>query len=335
YNEWDEASIAALERPLDEASDMYSLAAVFYRIFTQNVPPSAFERTVVSLDGEDPLALRDTAIAEIGEDACRHLKRCLELPREKRFRSFEEAVMNLPTVSFSGPAAEKRPIEAALDDHDPLELGFPTRKLPTVAVPVVINTDVALILENESESETEVAAKVDARQTVEAPVEVVPEVVPHIEPVAEALTSFIPETNGHQRVQEEEQIFTLEAPQQRGSGFKVAMAAGVLVVVGGIGWGAYQYSGSGASSSPVSAQVTTPAPVVKEPVAAPSPTPNADSPGVVVPASAEVPADRSPADISPKAPRLVATAKATPKPTSTPAPKPKKKVTVDDLINDN
>src|SRR4051794_32266174 len=40
YNAWGETSVADLERPLDDSSDMYSVAAIFYRVITGTTPQS-------------------------------------------------------------------------------------------------------------------------------------------------------------------------------------------------------------------------------------------------------------------------------------------------------
>lgn len=309
YNSWDESAIADLEQPLDESSDLYSLAAIFYRQLTGTVPSSAFERTVVGLDQNDPLVAPHTLAPQLTGEASSFLLRCLELRREKRFASFEQAIMNLPTIEL--PKAD-----VSAEDHDLLDLGVPVK--PAVATANVV-----------------------------AKVEVVPTVryeTPAADPVEESylLEPVIEEKPEPRRdiVEEQQPIFAIaESSPKRGLGLKLAIACVVLAAVCGIGWGAYQFSQSaGVAGAPaVSAQVA--APVQRtEPIAVPSPLPNEDPAFSAVKASSDVPVDSQPNsakadDAHPKQPAAVA--KATPKPASTPDAKAKKKVTVDDLINDN
>jgi hypothetical protein len=302
YNAWGESSIADLERPLDETSDMYSVAALFYRVITGTVPPGAFERTVVSLDGSDPLVAPQALAPEIGDDAGAYLVKCLSLHRAERFTSFEEAIMSLPTLALpeSAPPDE--------DDRDVLDLGI---SLPAQAVKV---------------AET-VAAKVEVMQTAEFEADEV-EASPKLH-IAQHTILEVPQ-------EVEAPIFTLETTEKRGSGMKFAFAGVLMAVVGGIGWGAYQYSRSGiVAPSAVSAEIT--APVIRNEPAAPTAMANDGSTVPPANVSSEVPADPAQADTSarPDATRQrQIAAKSAPKTAST-TDKPKKKVTVDDLINDN
>jgi hypothetical protein len=305
YNAWGEASIADLERPLDETSDMYSVAALFYRVITGTIPPSAFERTVVSLDGSDPLVAPQALAPEIGDEAGTYLMKCLKLHRAERFTSFEEAIMSLPTLTSPGSAAPDE------DDHDVLDLGI---SLPAQAVTV---------------GET-VAAKVEVVQTAEFEAEAIDE-------VEASPTRHIPKDTILEIPQEiEAPIFTLETTEKRGSGMKFAIAGVLMAVVGGIGWGAYQYSRSDVVVQPsaVSAEIT--APVIRNEPAAPSAVANDGSTVPPANVSSEVLADPAQADTSAKGDatrqRSQIAAKSTTKTAST---TPKKKVTVDDLINDN
>ena len=310
YNAWDESSLAGLERPLDESSDLYSVAATFYHIFAGITPPSAFERTVVGLDDADPLVAPQALEPELGEEAGAHLRRCLELRRERRFQSFEEAIMSLPTLSVPTPNVE--------EDRDLLDLGA----APQMPVPVRANA---------------VVAKVEIAQTVKYEPTEIPENIK-----ADVVIERMPVSHPSQQEVADTTLptFALETDPRHRPGMKFAFAGVILAVIGGIGWGAYQLAGTGnLGTNPVTAAQIV-APVTRnEPAAIPSPTPADAGTITATKASTEVPVDTTQADASVKPdgshPRPQVATKTAAKPATTTDPKAKKKVTVDDLINDN
>ncbi|MFL6373226.1 MAG: hypothetical protein ACJ73D_01035 [Pyrinomonadaceae bacterium] len=299
YNAWDEASIADLERPVDEASDLYSLAALFYHIFAEITPPSAFERTVVGLDESDPLVAPQALEPALGDEAGAFLVKCLELRRDRRFGSFEEAIMSLPTLSLP-----KREVD---DEDDPLEIEAPARTQQRTTANTIL-------------------AEVDVLQAVEVAAN----------DIAEPATQPVTQTQPTVQVQTDDDnvpSFAFEKVEKSGVGMKFVLAGVFIAVAGGIGWGLYQFSQTNAVVTPVSAEVA--APIVRtEPVAAPSPGPTED----ITATSASVTSDPDTAQAArtdAAHPRQTAAVKPAAKAPSTSETKAKKKVTVDDLINDN
>lgn len=316
YNAWGESSIAELERPLDGPSDIYSTAALFYKVITGMTPPSAFERTVVSLDGSDPLPAPQTFAPEIGNEADEYLVRCLELRRSERFRSFEEAIMNLPTLSLPEPAIVD-------EEHDVLDLG--------VSAPVAAARGVETVVSSIDMPQAVVESPAEPPITIDQQNE---------EPIfLSGASEIAPETATVDVIEDTDApIFTAEAAGKGRSGMKFAIAGVAMAVVGGLGWGAYQYSQPNLIATPaaVSAQVTSPV-IRNEPLATPTPAQSDQQTFTPVNVSSDVPADPVQLDTSAKDAahqRPQVAVKATPKPAPSPD-KPKKKVTVDDLINDN
>jgi len=320
YNAWGESSVADLEGPLDASSDIYSAAALFYRMLTGTTPPSAFERTVVGLDGNDPLLPPETFVPELGGEAGAHLLRCLEVRRTERFRSFEEAIMSLPTLSLPQQAV-------IIEEQDVLDLGL---SIPAVAVRT-----------------SEPVMKTDTVAQEKAPSPIQPHIaeVTHLDldrgseaPIFAAETS---ETASDISVANFEEIdapiFTAETAGKNRSGIKFAIAGVMMAAVAGIGWGAYQYSQSNLVAAPMAVSAQVSAPIVRdEPIATPSPAQADQQTFSPVNVSSDVSSEPTQVDTSAKDSshqRPQVAAKATPKTAST--DKPKKKVTVDDLINDN
>jgi hypothetical protein len=314
YNAWDESSLAGLERPLDESSDLYSIASVFYHIFTGITPPSAFERTVVGLEEADPLVAPQALAPELGEEAGAHLQRCLELRREMRFRSFEDAIMSLPTLAL--------PTRPGEEESEVLDLVSPPRQsMSARSDSVVAQVEVLQPIKYEHDEIREPPAEETKSADAFEPMTV-------SRPSPEEISSDILPS------------FTLETGEKRGSGMKFAAAGVVLALVGGLGWGAYQFSQTKPVVTPASVSAEVAAPVGRsEPAAVPSPTPVDDATITATKASTDISADPAQPDSVAKSdgshPRPQVAAKATPKPASATDPKPKKKVTVDDLINDN
>ena len=100
YRTYDESSLAVLESPADERSDLYSLGAVFYRLLTGVEPLSAFERSIDMLDTRaDPLNSPQKLNPEISAENSAFIMRLLELRRERRFGSTKGAIASLPSAA--------------------------------------------------------------------------------------------------------------------------------------------------------------------------------------------------------------------------------------------
>lgn len=312
YGAWNEASIADLERPTDERSDLYSLAAVFFSVLTGRPPEGAFERMVVALDGKDPLTGPLTLVPSLGPEPATYLLKCLELRRKDRFASFESAILELPTV-----ASTKAPPPVQVEEPDEiLDLGASSARKPTVAVSIAEPPAAA----PEVVSPVLMQGAVIPAGPQPEPANDLP-VVPSVKPDAEAV--------------HEEEVFSFEEPRRSGM-LKFVVAAVVLVSIVGGSWAALR-SGmfASAQASPTASLAAAPAP---QPSAIATPIPQSGAVEVTA-EQTEMPTIQASAAAVPKSevPRgkPQAAEKITAKPTPAQEAKTKKKVTVDDLINDN
>jgi|GEM_PF-2971856 len=334
YNSWDVTAVDALEHSADESSAIYSLAALFYREITGNAPIGAFERTVVELDGSDPLKKPAVLVPELGSEASDFLLRCMSLRRKERFSSFEEAVMNFPSLM-------ELPLVTEEDINDLLEV-MPSSK-PAPAVPrstspaseplaSVVNTlETAAISDETFSEETKIKSSPAA---TELPAQAAEPSLP-----AE-LPSPVPMMAASRAVEDDGPIFSAAGPNRKSSGgVKLAIAAVAIAIVGGGGWGIYQYSASTTSIAtpavPVAASMAPAAPVSSAETAPTPSGPSTQTAATTVTDITETPSQsETTSDVAPRAsgrPAVKPTAAAKP----TPAQTAKKKVTVDDLINDN
>ena len=307
YTAWDEKSIADLDLPLNEASDIFSVAALFYYAITGTTPPSAFERTVVGMDATDPLVAPQGLRPDLGDEGGSHLLRCLELLRLQRFQTFEDAIMNLPTLTFTSPPA------AIEEEVYVLDLSHVVDEAP-VHAPVPVIDVVGTVPDPQISSIADVSS------------------------VASPPLSFEPSTVVVK--EHEPPIFSHEAAAKGRSGMKFAIAGLIVAIAGGIGWGTYQFAGSSTVVPPSSVSAQVAAPVIhNEPAPAPTQIPNSETSVVPASTTSEIPAEPVQADAPARADaphqRPQRAAKTAAKAPAAPDNKPKKKVTVDDLINDN
>lgn len=87
-NSYDEKSERILKQSPDQRSDIYSLGAVLYLIFTGQNPIDALERSIELLDGKpDPLISPNRINRNIPVEISDFLMKALELRRENRFDS--------------------------------------------------------------------------------------------------------------------------------------------------------------------------------------------------------------------------------------------------------
>jgi serine/threonine protein kinase len=87
-NGLDEKSQQMLEQPADARSDIYSLGAALYHLFTARRPIDALERSIEMLDGKpDPLPPASAINPEIPSEISAALTRAMEIKREDRFSS--------------------------------------------------------------------------------------------------------------------------------------------------------------------------------------------------------------------------------------------------------
>ena len=338
-NSYDDAGRRELYKPLDARSDIYSLGATLYHLLSRTLPKDALERSIELLDGKsDPLEPPSTFSSSVSEDVSALIMKALELKREDRFQSAAE--MRDALAAARGVAKAQRPAAS------PARPTFELSAKPVAEQPVTANTP----------SEP----KIEQKQT---PIEVTP--VRPQEPRAATKVQDEPLLLEVEPVQttaapadtfewSDQELYVSEPPSRKAKGsihnsidvdfgmkpasgpnfrFIAAGAAALIVVVAILGWVFIGGSPAPQQTVETKPQVQSPPPQEQAPVstyggqnesdtALPPQAENSNS--VTSPPAAENPAANS---------ALTGKQK---KPTATPAKTPeKKKVTVDDLINDN
>lgn len=87
-NSYDEKSAEILASPADERTDIYSLGATIYHLVTEKCPTSALERSIEVLEGkEDPLVSPHIINPRVPQNISAFLLKALEIKRENRFES--------------------------------------------------------------------------------------------------------------------------------------------------------------------------------------------------------------------------------------------------------
>ncbi len=351
YRAFDDVALESLEAPPDERSDIYSLGAVFYKLLTSHSPLTAFERAFEMLETKkDALQSLTSLNPAVSQAQSQFVMKILELKREDRFASFDEAILSLPSSSQRNDIRVSQQHVVESDDHDLLEIPF---ELEPERIDDATNGhhDNAPVLDE--------LVSLSSR-----------EVTPESASYTEELDSFVQQFYAQDRVEEkiaqeeiveeeEEEVgfsatvpvigknydttvFSVaaqEAPQNSGRTKLIGLAAAGIVVVGVGGFGLVSFMSSGSSDQPEK-QTTYQAPTtsLSEPQQQPSPATESANPTLTttndVPQVAESETDAKPN--SAKARPQVAGVKPKPtdnKPAAKQEQRPKKKITVDDLLN--
>lgn len=332
YNNYDEASLALLESPADARSNVYTIGAIFYKILTGKDPVPAVERSIEMLDSNaDPLKSLSSLNPAVNPEQSEFIERMLEVRRERRFGSIEDAIFSLP----SPPQVTNARSESVVPEPE----DFPLLELPSAPVGIPL-----------AASANPFSAKPEVQVLETAPVNIAAAFRPPFA-VVEAVIDTMPEpvaVEPEQKIQpkaelkpeprpEPQEVFTaFESAQPAGGGAMkfVAIGAGALVVAVGIGWAAL--GGSLAKPADPSASMAAPPTVVQEQqsnaLSEPAQTAVAEPVGVSIDTGENTNSSQS---AKPK-PQIADTRAAPPKaakPAAKNEPKPAKKLTVDDLIN--
>lgn len=115
-NTYNDYSLERLEGPPDITSDIYSIAATFFRIGSGQTPPNALERSIELLEGSSDSLIKTIEQAGFSLELSNFFARALQIKREDRFESIAEARSVLSNIL---PASPKFSIA---DDYDLLEL---------------------------------------------------------------------------------------------------------------------------------------------------------------------------------------------------------------------
>ncbi|MFN0141628.1 MAG: hypothetical protein ACKVQW_16270 [Pyrinomonadaceae bacterium] len=357
YREFDDAALASVEAPPDERSDLYSIGAVFYKLLTSHSPLTAFERALGMLDTKKDALLSLTSLnPAVSEAQSQFVMKVLQLKREDRFSSFDEAILSLPSSSQK-TAAQVSPQPAT-----------ETADLDLLEIPVEPELDKIEVITNGHHDNVPVLEELVALSSME----VTPESASHTEEIDSFVQQFYSQdqveekTEPEQIVEEaeiEEEIgfsatapvvtrdhdrapFSIaahETPQNSGLKKMVATAAAGILVVGIGGFVLMSFSSSDAADKS-DKQTTYQAPVASAPE--PEPEPQQQPSPAAEPGNQTTSAQNTATQVAepqteakqPSAKPRTQVAEVNPKSTgSKPAPKPeqkpKKKITVDDLLN--
>lgn len=314
-NGYDESALETLESDPDVRTAIYGLGASVYQILTDAVPADALERSIEILDGKpDPIVAPSSIDPLICPELSAFVLKCLMIRREDRFQTATEARIALVTVP-----ASKVPVDLSnsieLDDMDLLEIPF-EEPAAYSAVPQATQASVPATFELSTDEDFLIS---------EPEIEVVP------------AKPALP-------VSEPQKIFSSvdDAPQSGAGSLRFgALAFAGLLVVGVVGWGIFSFATAEGRIS--DADVNQGAVVLKQPAPTASPAPVVEPTVTTEPVRSTFVPETSNGPVqspdSPTARPAIADSKVA-KRTETktvqkPTVTPKKKVTVDDLINDN
>ena len=358
-NSYDDRSRRILQQPLDARSDIYSVGATLYHVITRALPKDALERSIELLDGNsDPLVTPSELTESIPEAISEVIMKAMELRREHRYDS--AAIMRQVLNSTWQRVQSKKSTEPKPRvSPDPISVVEPTEtvvdlkraKTKEQAEPPADNPvddaqqiEASRVEDRKREMEADLErqrqetgrinrAEQELRSTAAAE-DLLLEVEP-VKTVDDVFEWSVDVSEQPSRSGAEVKAFSsadgidFELPTSSGSNMKfiVAGAAAVIVVVAVIGW--LFMGGSSTSAVPqAQAPTTTAQPVQTEP----APTSSFGDQNSVATAE-QVPTINETVTVDGHLDTKAAAKDK--KPTPTPKPADKKKVTVDDLINDN
>ncbi|HEV7700684.1 MAG TPA: hypothetical protein VGO43_10690 [Pyrinomonadaceae bacterium] len=331
YKLFGDESITRFEQQADETTELYALGAAFYHLLSGSPPMGAFERALESLDShEDPL--KQLTTTDVSKGMAEFVLKLMQLRREDRFPSAQHAIRSLPVTN-----------DDILDDVD-LLLDVPTTAArpsprrasapvavaqvvrPAAAVSTVTPTTPAILKLSDFHPPKEFFPTVERRE-------------PTIAPVRDDTDLTVSEVPVPIAEEQKAVSFAAEKPASHRSRRPLAIAVGIVAFLCGGTWGVFQFAGG--AMQPVATRTelvlpVDPPPAVTEVQTVPIPSPE---PAAVEPAdpSAELNTVQN-APRSGQKPRPQTAQVKAPSASISIAgnqPKPKKKVTVDDLINDN
>lgn len=357
YRDFDDQALEVLESPPDVRSDLYSLGAVFYKLLTGRPPMTAFERSFEMLDSKrDPLPPPASLNPAVDEEHSRFVMRMLEARREHRFDSVEDAIVNMPlTDQVDDLRSARVNVDARPDPADGLELvGVQSVRSDerleassngkyTTTVSHEMLQEPAIEPEPDLLSDAAVSSIVERFSMPDLPSrnfetsELQQEATSKkFEPVAVTGTQTVPST------------FATEPANQKGVGFPKLIGLGLAGVFASaiVGWGVMSLSSSGEAPDQVSADqptTTSPAMTTSQPTeqistsgeaVRPVQTGNASPP---ISTENKAPENSDDKSAQPKPRPQTADARRNKSAQTKPEKpeKPAKKITVDDLINDN
>lgn len=339
-NSYDDRSRRILQQPLDARSDIYSVGATFYHVLTRTLPKDALERSIEILDGNmDPLIPPAELDSSIPEEISEVIMKSMELRREHRYDSatimrqvLAQHWQRLQSKKSAEPKpriapeqlAVAEPTETVVDLHKAESEEAPK---PPVAEKVVEKEIPKVAAPAPKPVETEAKAKAAEEDLLEVePVHVEDAFewsVEISEQPSKPVTAVKAYSSAHEDID-----FNIGSAPQSNMKFIAAGAGGLVVVVAILGW---LFMGGSTPAEQPKAQV--PAEVQQSQQQEQTPVSTYIDPNAAN-TSEQVPTINETVTVDGKSETKQATKDK--KPTPTPAKTAeKKKVTVDDLINDN
>jgi serine/threonine protein kinase len=311
-NSYDDRSRKILQQPLDARSDVYAVGATLYHLLTRTLPKDALERSIEILDGNsDPLVPPAEIDLSIPEEVSEVIMKSMELRREHRYDS--AAIMRQVLGAAQQRAKVRRSNDAVPEPPAP---EFVSRKNEAKVTSAVREPKKFEKPADQDDSLLEVEPVKTASDDFEWSVD-----------VSEQPSRSSSDVRAFAQNSADGLDFNLDPPPSSNIKFVVAGAVALVALVALLGW---LFMGGSSQPEPAKAPAATEHPAVTQeqppavtaeqnPAAAPEQEPQINETVTV-----DSHMDSKPAATKEK------------KPTPTPAKAPeKKKVTVDDLINDN
>jgi serine/threonine protein kinase len=352
-NSYDDRSRRILMQPLDARSDIYSVGATFYHLLTRTMPKDALERSIEILDGNsDPLTAPAEIDGSIPEEVSEVIMKAMELRREHRYDS--AAIMRQVFETAQQRAKARRtaePVTRVVPEpiSETAAESAPAVKTSSEAIEEQRRAELRrLEMEADIERQRQEAERIKAAEEVvkskSKPVEQAPaaaaeeDFLLEVEPVKTARDDF--EWSVEISEQPSRKTAEVRAFSQNSAGvdfnidvapssnmkFIVAGAGGLVVLVAILGW---LFMGGPTSNAPQKAE----SPAQQNSQQVQTPVSTFSDANTASPATEQSPQITESVTVDGHSDSQAATKK---KPTPIPAKTPeKKKVTVDDLINDN
>lgn len=354
-NSYDDRSRRILQQPLDARSDVYSVGATFYHVLTRTTPKDALERSIEILDGNsDPLKSPAEINSDIPEEVSELIMKAMELRREHRFDSaaimrqvLEKAQLRAKDRKSAEPRSRAVPEPLpAIDDETSNAGPTESQKAENSSLEDQRRAELRrLEMEAENERKQQEAEHVKAAEEVvkskakhSVPIAEADDLLLEVEPVKPANDDFEWSVDvSEQPASQSKEVrafsqdtddldFNLHTAPSSNMKYIVAGAGGLILLVAVIGWFLI-----GGSSSPAPQKAEAPIQQNTEQVQAPVST--YSEANTAAPTTDAAPQISESVTVDGHTDtQAAAKKKATPTPAKAPE---KKKVTVDDLINDN